>query len=147
YPYAGLVLDSSGNLFGTAQQGGSYGYGTVFEVAAGSGTITTLASFKIGNASCTETELILDSSGNLFGTAAFGGASGLGTVFEVASGSGTITSLASFDQTNGAYPYAGLVLDSSGNLFGTTQQGGSYGYGTVFEVAAGSGTITPLASF
>src|SRR5262249_7795050 len=60
----------------------------------------------------------------------------------------SITTLASFDNTKGAYPYTGgLVQDSSGNLFGTAFLGGAYGYGTVFEVVAGSGTITRLASF
>ena len=91
--------------------------------------------------------LVEDSSGNLFGTTALGGTSNDGTVFEVAAGSGTITTLASFNGTNGGSPYAGLVEDSSGNLFGTTTLGGANNDGTVFEIAAGSGTITTLASF
>ena len=65
--------------------------------------------------------LIMDSSGNLYGTTAAGGASGDGTVFELAHGSGTITTLASFNGTNGANPDAGLIMDSSGNLYGTTE--------------------------
>jgi uncharacterized repeat protein (TIGR03803 family) len=146
-PQAGLVLDGSGNLFGTASDGGASGVGTVFEVAAGSGSITTLASFDNTNGAHPQAGLVLDSSGNLFGTTLYGGAFGYGTVFEMAAGSGTITALASFNGTNGAYSYAGLVQDSSGNLFGTASSGGASGYGTVFEVAVGSGTITPLASF
>ena len=70
-----------------------------------------------------------------------------GTVFELAQGSGTITTLASFNGTNGSAPYAGLVMDGSGNLYGTTYRGGISGDGTVFELAQGSGTITTLASF
>ena len=71
--------------------------------------------------------MIEDCSGNLFGTTSQGGTSGDGTVFEVAKGSGTITTLASFNGTNGANPYGGLIEDTSGNLFGTTSGGGSSG--------------------
>ena len=97
------------------------GYGTVFELAKGSGTITTLASFNGTDGANPYGGLIMDSSGNLYGTAADGGASGDGTVFELAKGSGTITTLASFNGTNGANPYGGLIMDSSGNLYGTTE--------------------------
>ncbi len=154
-PYAGLIMDSSGNLYGTTQYGGpswngttNLGYGTVFELAHGSGTISTLASFNGTNgANPYVAVLIMDSSGNLYGTAPLGGASGAGTVFELAHGSGTIAALASFNSTNGVSPYAALIMDSSGNLYGTTIQGGASNDGTVFEVAHGSGTITTLASF
>ncbi len=91
--------------------------------------------------------LIMDSSGNLYGTAERGGAHGDGTVFELATGSSTITALASFNGTNGEDPYAGVIMDSSGNLYGTTYGGGASGDGTVFELAKGSSTITTLASF
>src|SRR5439155_18602152 len=92
-------------------------------------------------------DLVKDSSGNFFGTANSGGANGEGTVFELASGSSIITALASFDNSTGTFPHAGLIEDSSGNLFGTTSNGGANGMGTVFELAAGSSTITALASF
>src|SRR5262249_23244358 len=127
--------------------GGAFDKGTVFELEAGSDTITTLASFDGANGEAPFAGLVMDSSGNLFGTTDAGGAFDQGTVFEGAAGSGTITALASFDGTNGAYPSAGLVLDASGNLFGTTQNGGSSNKGTVFEVTAGSGAITVLGSF
>jgi uncharacterized repeat protein (TIGR03803 family) len=97
----------------------------------------------------------MDSHGNLFGTTLEGGAywngsqdSGYGTVFEIANGSSTITTLASFDsKSTGYYPGGGLVMDSHGNLIGTTMGGGAYGNGTVFEIANGSNSITTLASF
>jgi len=147
-PYAGLVEDGSGNLFGTTGAGGSSGDGTVFEVQAGSGTITTLANFNGTNGANPYAGLVEDGSGNLFGTTSGGGdANGDGTVFEVPAGSGAITTLAAFNGTNGANSFAGLVEDGSGNLFGTTDSGGSSGDGTVFEVQVGSGTITTLASF
>jgi uncharacterized repeat protein (TIGR03803 family) len=146
-PYGGLTLDGSGNLYGTTYQGGAFGDGTIFELARGSGTITTLASFSGTNGSNPADALVMDSSGNLYGTAFNGGAHSDGTVFELAQGSGTITALASFKGSDGASPYAGLVMDTSGNLYGTTVFGGASKDGTVFELAAGSGTITTLASF
>jgi uncharacterized repeat protein (TIGR03803 family) len=150
-PEGTLVEDSSGNLFGTTWGGGAFGSGTVFEVQAGSGTITTLASFdkEIGGTTGFHpfAGLVEDTSGNLFGTTSGGGEYGCGTVFEVQAGSGTITTLASFNYTNGNGPDGALAEDSSGNLFGTTYSGGAFGWGTVFEVQAGSGTITTLASF
>ena len=146
-PLAGPILDSrSGNLYGTTAYGGTSNDGTVFEMAAGSNTITTLASFS-GISNGAASGLILDSSSrNLYGTTSDGG-SGDGTVFELAAGSHTITTLASFNGSNGAHPGAGLIMDSSGNFYGTTDGGGSNSDGTVFELAAGSDTITALGSF
>ena len=98
-----------------------HGDGTVFEVAHGQrhhhhpGLVQRHQRRPIPLAG-----LVEDSSGNLFGTTDDGGASGDGTVFELQPGSGTITTLASFNGTNGANPEAGLIEDSSGNLFGTT---------------------------
>ena len=149
YPFAGLVEDSSGNLFGTTLVGGADSLGTVFEVAHNSNTITTLGSFTGSNGEDPWGGLVEDSSGNLFGTASMGGPYGTGTVFEVAHNSNTITTAASFANSgsSGEWPDPGLVEDSSGNLFGTTYQGGVGGYGTVFEVAHNSNTITTLVSF
>ena len=140
-------MDSSGNLYGTSETGGASNDGTVFEVAQASGTATTLASFNGTDGETPLAGLIMDSSGNLYGTTEVGGASKDGTVFELAKGSGTITTLASFNGTDGANPYAALVMDSSGNLYGTASAGGASKDGTVFELAKGSGTITTLASF
>ena len=147
-PRAELVEDSSGNLFGTTFSGvGANAQGTLFELVAGSRSITTLASFNGTNGDGPEGGLVEDSSGNLFGTTGSGGASGDGTVFEVTAGSGTVTILTSFDGADGANPVGGVVEDNSGNLFGTTESGGASGAGTVFELAAGSGSITILSSF
>ena len=90
----------------------------------------------------------MDSAGDLFGTTAIGGASSDGTVFEIVKGasgySSTPTILASFNNTNGALPAGGLIMDSAGDLFGTTESGGAIGDGTVFEIAkSGSGYSTP----
>jgi uncharacterized repeat protein (TIGR03803 family) len=146
-PLGGLVEDGSGNLFGTTSGGGPSGKGTVFEMLKGSGTITTLATFNGSNGQFPYGTLVLDSSGNLFGTTSqLANASG-GSVFEVVNGSSTITTLATFDGTDRAHPYGSLLLDASGNLFGTTNDGGASGAGTVFEVAKNSGAITTLGSF
>jgi uncharacterized repeat protein (TIGR03803 family) len=146
-PHASLIMDSSGNLYGTTANGGAANDGTVFELAAGSGTITTLATFTGANGANPEAGLVIDPSGNLYGTTANGGAANDGTVFELAAGSGTLTTLASFNGTNGTNPLGVLIQDSSGNLYGTTNLGGASNEGTVFELAAGSGSITTLASF
>jgi uncharacterized repeat protein (TIGR03803 family) len=146
-PNPGLIEDTSGNLFGTTAAGGANGNGTVFELVHGGSTITTLASFSSAAKQRTNGGLVEDTSGNLFGTLISGGAASAGGVFKLAKGSSTITTVASFNNTNGAIPNPGLFRDSSGNLFGTTQFGGTGSTGTVFELAKGSGTITTLASF
>ena len=163
YPSAGLTADANGNLFGTTQEGGSYGYGTVFEVPYNattgySATPTTLVSFNQADGAFPVAGLIVDANGNLFGTTELGGASVYyGTVFEVPYNattgySKTPTTLVSFNQADGAYPLAGLIVDANGNLFGTTAAGGASGNGTVFEVPYNattgySATPTTLVSF
>lgn len=147
-PWAGLVADSNGNLFGTTSYGGTLpdgltGYGTVFEIPYDSSTgqyatsPTILATFGPSASGDTLTlpngayplgGLYIDSSGNLFGTTAMGGtlpdgSSGFGTVFEIphnSSGYGTLQTLVSFDGSDGDGPMASLIADANGNLFGTT---------------------------
>jgi uncharacterized repeat protein (TIGR03803 family) len=159
FPEAALIVDANGNLFGTTSSGGAYGNGTVFEIAKTSSgyasTPTTLVSFDDIHGSFPLAGLIADANGNLFGTTNAGGLYGDGTVFEIVKTSSgyatTPTILVNFDNTNGAFPLAGLVADANGNLFGTTVAGGVYGDGTVFEIARSSsgyaGTPTTLANF
>ncbi len=143
----GLILDSRGNLYG-ASPGGGIGYGAVFELPNGSSTIKTLASLSAGMGSLPTGGVIMDSSGNLYGTAYNGGAYDDGTVFELPAGNSTINLLATFNSnTSGYWPWAGVIMDSSGNLFGTTEYGGAKNGGTVFELAHGSSTITTLGAF
>jgi uncharacterized repeat protein (TIGR03803 family) len=127
-------MDSSGNFYGTTYTGGATGDGTVFELTQGSGTITALASFSGTDGSNPHASLIMDGGGNLYGTTAGGGASGNGTVFELAQGRGTITTLASFNGAMGSAPNAELIMDSRGDLYGTSVAGGAAGLGTVFEL-------------
>ena len=146
-PKAGLIADGDGNLYGTTSGGGAHGLGTVFEVAAGTHMLTTLATFNGSNGSYPRCVLVADASGNLFGTTQNGGALDSGTVFEVASGTHALSTLATFNGVNGAGPQAGLIADGGGNLYGTTLLGGTGGTGTVFKVTAGTHAIITLASF
>jgi uncharacterized repeat protein (TIGR03803 family) len=159
FPYAGLVFDKAGNLFGTTQLGGANNQGTVFEVthnSDGSWTETVLYSFT-GSADGGQPSagLILDASGNLYGTANFGGSGncnlGCGTVFKLtpASGGWTETVLYTFTGGNdGREPYARLLFDAAGNLYGTTLLGGNVnsvcttGCGTVFKLTRSSNSWT-----
>jgi uncharacterized repeat protein (TIGR03803 family) len=154
YPWAGLISDASGNLYGTTEGGGPVGYGTVFELAYSNGTYTenVLYSFAgpyTGGAGADGASpyagLIRDASGNLYGTTYGGGTYGNGTVFELVKSSGTYTEHALYSfgasNTDGEHPWAGLTRDALGNLYGTTYEGGASGFGTVFELA-----LTPQAA-
>jgi uncharacterized repeat protein (TIGR03803 family) len=136
YPEAGLVRDSSGNFYGTTNQGGAGAVGVVFKTTP-TGTTTVLHSFLGGNTDGANpyAGLVIDSSGNLYGTTYQGGAGNVGVVFKTTS-TGTTSVLHSFlgGNTDGANPYAGLVRDSSGNLYGTTWHGGTGTVGVVFEL-------------
>jgi uncharacterized repeat protein (TIGR03803 family) len=147
-PSGGLVMDKKGNLYGTTSFGGAYSNGTVFELTP-SGNETILYSFAANGTDGFNpaSTLILDTEGNLYGTTYFGGASNYGTVFKVTpSGNETILHIFEANGTDGIYPTAGLVSDKKGNLYGTTNTGGAYGYGTLFELTP-SGTEAILHSF
>ena len=152
-PYAGLISDAKGNLYGANTSGGGNGYGTIFELSPGSGgtwTETTLHSFQATSSDgiTPRASLIFDAKGNLYGTTANGGSGscvlGCGTVFELSPSGGTWTEtiLYSFqnDTADGANPFNGsLIFDPKGNLYGTTKNGGANGFGAVFELSPGSG--------
>ena len=159
FPYAGLIFDAAGNLYGTTSLGGTYGAGTAFELtpAAGGGW-TEKVLYSFGNSGTDAVvpvgRLIFDAAGNLYGTSEVGGTYGYGTVFELtptAGGGWTEKVLYSFGNgTDGASPDAGLIFDTDSNLYGTTRYGGPYGWGTVFELtptAGGGWTETVLHSF
>jgi len=155
YPAEGLVRDSTGNLYGTTQSGGTgsctqdglNGCGTVFKVAD-QGAETVLYSFQGGSDGASPWgALTADKNGNLFGTATDGGL-GFGVVFKLET-SGVETVLHRFaGGVDGGTPYGGLSIDSEGNLYGTSDAGGdlSCGYegsgcGTVFKLSANRGTV------
>jgi uncharacterized repeat protein (TIGR03803 family) len=149
YPQGALVMDASGNLYGTTTSGGNTGAGTVFKLDT-SGNETVLYSFCPVLGSCTdganpEGGLVVDASGNLYGTT-YDGAY-YGNVFELDT-TGNETVLHAFCSepgcADGAGPRAGLIMDAKGNLYGTTFEGATGG--TVFELDA-SGAFSVLHSF
>jgi uncharacterized repeat protein (TIGR03803 family) len=145
YPNGGMARDSAGNLYGTTQYGGTYYDGVVFKLTTG-GAESVLHNFESSSTDGGNPggNLIRDSSGNLYGSTANGGASFAGTAFEVTA-SGTESLLYSFKgyPVDGAGPYGGgLLRDTSGNLYGVTQDGGTNGVGVVFKLtSAGSESV------
>jgi uncharacterized repeat protein (TIGR03803 family) len=160
-PRAGLVLDSAGNLYGTALQGGTacgpFSCGVVFKLDT-AGNETVLHAFTGTDGGNPEAGLLRDSAGNLYGTtSAFGttaaGGPGYGTVFKLDATTDTESVLYTFTGgADGAQPMAGLVSDSAGNLYGTTQNGGDFsacinnGCGVVFKLDP-TGKETVLYTF
>jgi uncharacterized repeat protein (TIGR03803 family) len=154
-PFASLIIDAAGNLYGTAPYGGDYGKGVVFELMPAGNkhwTEKVLHSFSqaVNDGYFPEASLIFDAAGNLYGTTFYGGAhgsgcggNGCGAVFELihgANGHWTEKVLHSFSDSgqDGYNPIAGLIFDGAGNLYGTTESGGSgcggWGCGVVFRL-------------
>jgi uncharacterized repeat protein (TIGR03803 family) len=122
--YAGLTLGADANFYGTTYQGGAGGRGTAFRMSL-DGALTTLYSFTNGlEGGHVAAGLVQGSDGSFYGATYKGGAYGYGTVFSIATNS-ALTTLVSFDNTNGAFPLAELVQDPSGTLYGTTTGGGA----------------------
>jgi len=150
YPsYGYLLRDAAGNLYGTTYDGASPGNGTAFMISA-AGKELFLPFAGGANGGHPSAGLISDPAGNFYGTTTYRGSGcapyGCGTVFKI-SKTGKETVLHSFSNgSDGAYPYAQLLRDSAGNLYGTTQGGGTDGVGTVFEIDS-SGKEKVLYSF
>ena len=146
-PQAGLVQASDGNFYGMTTYGGTYGFGTIFEISA-TGGLTSLYSFTGTNdGAYPRAALVQGSDGNFYGTTGSGGTNGgNGTVFQFSTNGG-LTSLYSFTGgTDGADPVGGLVQSSDGNFYGTTSDGGTNGLGTVFQISR-NGSLNSLYSF
>jgi uncharacterized repeat protein (TIGR03803 family) len=160
-PYAGLVQGTDGNFYGTTSAGGNGGgeaRGTVFKITP-AGVVTTIYKFcSVG--ACSDggfpyAPVMQASDGNFYGTTTSGGLDtcvlSCGTVFKLTP-DGTLTTLHSFNQSDGAEPFAGLVQASDGNLYGTTWMGGTapgcaeFGCGTIFKISL-DGAFTNLYSF
>jgi uncharacterized repeat protein (TIGR03803 family) len=144
-PLDSPVQGVNGNFYGTTSS-------TVFEITP-AGKLITLYTFSGPDGTAPVGDLVLGSDRKFYGTTSYGGAGnctspdgqGCGTVFEITE-TGALTTLHSFDGTDGDTPLAGLVQASNGNFYGTTSAGGAYGLGTVFEITP-AGNLTTLHSF
>ena len=157
-PYAGLVQASDGNFYGTTSEGGDsslckqtqpYGCGTVFKITPG-GNLTTLHSFAgyPDDGNIPSGNLVQANDLNLYGTTEQGGGNNSGVAFKITLG-GVLTTIYSFCAPPtrgkcpyGAYPYAGFVHATDGNLYGTAFTGGANGYGMVYKLT----TLSKLAT-
>lgn len=145
HPFAGLVRDAHGNFYGTTQDGGAQGKGTVFKVNR-RGKETILHSFSGSDGAQPFGGVILDEAANLYGTTQYGGAHNSGVVFKL-DPAGTETVLYAFTGgEDGNVPMAELVRDAEGNLYGTTVYGGASKAGVVFKLDP-AGKETVLHSF
>jgi uncharacterized repeat protein (TIGR03803 family) len=133
YPQSGVVRDNQGNLFGVSNGG----QGEVFEFSsAGVETLlhTFTGGFGTGDGYAPVGSLVRDQTGNLYGTTVLGGTSNVGTIFKVDTAN-NVTVIYSFTGgSDGSGPYAGLILDAKGDLYGTTTAGGAFGGGTIFKL-------------
>jgi len=150
-PSGGVISDSAGNLYGSAN-GGAYEQGVVYELVPSNGSWTekVLYSFTGGSDGTGPGELIFDPYGNLYGTATQGGSGGGGTVFLLSPANGGWAFSVLYSLTGSILgPTAGLAMDAAGNLYGTTVDDGAYGYGNVFKLTrSGSGwAYTSLYDF
>lgn len=160
-PESGLVEGSDGNFYGTTENGGSAGFGTVFKMTPG-GQVTILHSFGDGSVvndgQCPMSALVQTSDGSFYGTTSYGGStvdltkpakSGSGTVFKITP-SGAEIILHSFGDgsvtNDGLEPQASLIQASDGNFYGTTEWGGKAGEGAAFRMTP-AGQVTILHSF
>jgi uncharacterized repeat protein (TIGR03803 family) len=148
-PIGAMVADKKGNLYGTAEfAGAGCGFsscGVVFEVVPTARTETSVYTFKGGSdGGNPATGLIEDSAGDLFGTTSGYGTAGYGTVFELTPGQGSysFSELHEFlgGSSDGTNPAGALIMDSKGNLYGTTPAGGAHNAGTVYELNQSHGT-------
>jgi uncharacterized repeat protein (TIGR03803 family) len=153
-PYSAVTYSADGTLYGTTAYGGVFNSGTIFELTppgpgGGAWTETVLHSFAGGNdGTYPYAGVVAGTGGVLYGTTNYGGAAGLGIVYELTppigqGGAWTETVLHSFSGSDGAYPYANVTIGANGKLYGTTELGGTSNYGTVFELTppAGSGGV------
>jgi uncharacterized repeat protein (TIGR03803 family) len=146
-PYGGLVFDNAGNLYGTTTQGGTSGFGMVFELSPADGgwTESVLYNFQGANDGDYPTAgLIVDQSGNLYGSTSDGGTGGGGTVFELTPSGGIWTYNLLYSLSGGTRcgPWGNLSMDGSGNLYGTTVCDGANNDGNVFELSPSGGSWT-----
>jgi uncharacterized repeat protein (TIGR03803 family) len=141
----GLVLGTNGLLYGTTQNGGMYGYGTIFSLST-NGTLTTFVSFDGTNGATPWDGLTQGTNGSFYGTTMLGGSNSAGTIFSLTAG-GTLSSIYSFGSNiDGIHPSNALALGLDGNFYGSAQNSSGSGDGIIFKMTPG-GLLTNLYSF
>jgi uncharacterized repeat protein (TIGR03803 family) len=142
FPQASLTLGPDGLFYGTTQLGGSSNNGTIFSFNPNGNVLSSLASFNVSNGSNPFASLTLGTDGlfygttQLYGTTERGDSSGNGTIFSFNPNGNVLSSLASFNGSNGSSPWASLTLGNNGLFYGTTFNGGSSAHGTIFSFDA-----------
>ncbi len=161
FPQARVIIGPDGNLYGTTTSGGTVGYGTVFKLSPPPNACesalcpwreTVLHSFQGGSDGAMPQlgDLVFDQQGNLYGTTPYGGPGGAGVVYQLTpSGGGWTESILYQFGENGEQPFAGLIFDTAGNLYGVTALGGAHGGGTAYKMTpSGSGwTLSVIYNF
>ena len=150
-PRAGLIMDKSGNLFGTTYEGGDNdvcggtGCGSVFELAKPAPGKTrwqfkNLINFNATNGALVRGGVTFDANGALYGTTIYGGTNNAGTVFSLTyeAGHWRFKTIYNFDGINGLQPSGNLAFDAAGNLYGATYQGGANDWGSIFQLVPGA---------
>ena len=158
FPHAGVMQHTNGNFYGTTKSGGKYGLGTIFQYTPGQsgsvGALVNVHDFFETEGMSPYAGLVETTTGSLYGATSSGGyqngqLNGNGTIFEFIPSDRDLTIAHVFapGSTEGAYPFGTLVV-YNGNIYGTTQNGGTHGYGTVFELLPGlRDTITTVVNF
>ncbi|HSU53117.1 MAG TPA: choice-of-anchor tandem repeat GloVer-containing protein, partial [Candidatus Dormibacteraeota bacterium] len=152
---AALIQGNGGRLYGVAPSGGAFGSGTVFSLNTNGSDLTVLHTFsalswRLGASNddgCNPSGLILGIDGKLYGTASAGGANGFGAIFKLDTDGNSFTNLHSFGAGDGENPHGGLVQGPEGTLYGTAQNGGTNGSGTVFRMGSDGSAFEALYHF
>ncbi len=151
YPFAGLVADGGGYLWGTTHQGGAADVGTVFKLDPTSGTLSNVAEFTGFQGSVPGAYpmgvMVSDGAGYLWGTTSQGGENFAGTIFKINVSTGVLTTEAIFDGAYGSLLESELAVDGLGFLWGTARLGGTAAYGTLFKMRIATGELTKVVDF
>lgn len=148
-PGGSLVEAANGKLYALANEGGQFGFGTLFEYDPAGGTFFAMAHFDGLNKGAGPVATLLEYEDNqLYGVCFEGGVYGKGTMFVFDAVSGTCTKVHDFGAAaDGTNPIGSLMKASNGKIYGTANRGGTYGYGIIFEYSPGTGDYAIIQEF
>jgi uncharacterized repeat protein (TIGR03803 family) len=138
-----MMVASNGKLYGTCAEGGTNGFGTIFEYVTGTNTLTVLRQLNAADGTTPVADMMQASDGNLYGTLSESGSFASGSIYRIAPATGVFTRVGDFDADSGTGP-SGDMAEISGTLYGTTSQGGLNSNGTVFSFVIATGVITDV---